>query len=115
MPKLPSPDESIGELLVRLIEDARVLVRAEVALYRSQVFAWIGKAKVIAALAVAALILVNGAAIALFVGLLLIFERRIGPIWATVIVVTATLLVAVLLGWLAARRVRKLIGERAVK
>lgn len=109
------PSESIGELLGRLVDDARESTRAEVALYRAQILNWVAQARVVALLAVTALMLVNAAIIALFVGLLLILQHQLGPIWATVIVTVATLALAGLFGWLAVRRVRRLIAQRMPK
>ena len=105
------PSESIGELLGRLVEDTRETASAEIALYRARLVDWIGQAKLIAIYGVVALLLLNAAVIALFVGLLLIAQYYLGPICATVIVVLGTLAVACLFGWLALRHVR-LLGAK---
>ncbi len=109
------PSESIGELLSRLVGDARESVRAEVGLYRAQILNWIARAKIVAAFGVITLMLVNAAIIALIVGLLLIAQCNVGPIWATVIVVVGTLICAMLFGWLGLRQLRGLIAKRMPK
>jgi hypothetical protein len=106
------PSESIGELLSRLVGDARESIRAEVGLYRAQILNWIAR---VAAFGVITLMLVNAAIIALIVGLLLIAQCNVGPIWATVIVVVGTLICAALFGWLALRQLRGLIAKRMPK
>jgi hypothetical protein len=105
----PSPPEpSIGSLVATLAEDGRAYALAEVATYRAKAMAWLGEAKFVAIFGFSALLLVNGAIIALFVGLLLTLVPRVGPGWATVIVVGGTLVLAGLFGWLALRHVRKM-------
>lgn len=109
------PSESIGELLSRLVEDLRESTRAEVALYRAQILGWVAQAKIVATYGIIALLLVNSAVIALFVGLLLILQHHVGPLWATVIVVLGTLAIAGVFGWLATRHVKRLISQRMPK
>lgn len=109
------PSESIGELLGRLVEDARETAKAEVGLYKAQALNFVGEAKLVGVYGVVALLLVNAAVISLFVGLLLIVQQQLGPIWATIIVVLGTLGVAGLFGWLALRHVRRLTAKGQVK
>ena len=106
----PPPEPSIGTLVGTLVEDGRAYALAEVATYRAKAMAWLGEAKFVAIFGVSALVLANCAIIALFVGLLLTLAPRVGPGWATVIVVGGTLAIAGLLGWFALRHVRKMSG-----
>lgn len=104
----PPPEDSIGALIGQLVADARGYAMAELAIYRAKATAWLGEAKFVAIYAVVAIVLANAAIIALFVGLLLTLAPRVGPGWATVIVVGGTLALVGLLGWLALRHIRKL-------
>lgn len=104
----PPPEDSIGTLIGQSVQDARAYALAEVAVYRAKAMAWLGEAKFVAIFGVSALVLVNCAIIALFVGLLLTLAPRVGPGWATVIVVGGTSAIAGLLGWFALRHVRKM-------
>lgn len=106
----PARQESISELLSRLVSDVKAVAATEVALYRAKSASWLGQAKMIAIFGVAALILANAAIIALLVGLILTIQTLVGPGWATVIVVLGTLVIAGLLGWLASGRVGKLLA-----
>ena len=108
----PPPEPGIGALIGQLTTDARAYAVAELAIYRAKASAWIGEAKFVAMFGVSALVLANAAIIALFVGLLLTLTPRVGPGWATVIVVGGTLALAGLLGWLALRHVRKMSGGK---
>ncbi len=96
----PPPEaESIGSLFMRLIEDAERFVRAEMRLYRAQLFARLGEARLAILLGATAFLLAQSALIAMLVGLVMILRRPFGPVWATIIVVVGALLVAgVLLG-----------------
>jgi hypothetical protein len=104
----PPPEPGIGALAGNLVEDGRAYAMAEVAVYRAKAVAWLGEAKFVAIFGAAALVLVNAAIIALLVGLLLTLAPRVGPGWATVIVVGGTLVLAGLLGWFALRHIRKM-------
>ncbi|MEN2785462.1 phage holin family protein [Sphingomonas qilianensis] len=108
----PPPEPSIGALAGDLVADARAYALAEVAVYRAKATVWLGEAKFVAIFGVSALVLANAAVIALFVGLLLTLAPRVGPGWATVIVVGGTLVLVALLGWLALRRVRKMSAAK---
>ncbi|MES2055753.1 MAG: phage holin family protein [Pseudomonadota bacterium] len=108
MDEQPSPDEnSISGLFSRLIDDAERFVRAEIRLYRAQLFERIGDAKTAILLGVTAFLLAQSAFIALFVGLVLILARAIGPAWAIVIVIGSGLAVAAVLVKIAIDKIRK--------
>lgn len=93
-----APDEGVGTLVHRAIEDARELAQAEVALVKIKVgeraSAWKSAAVFFAAAAVLAL----AAVIALLVGLIMTIATLVGPGWATLIVVGVTLVIAAVLG-----------------
>lgn len=97
-------DETIGGLFARLIDDGRDLVRAEIALHLAT---WRERVRdvrgAIVLVAVAAL-LVATSFVGLAVGCVLALSRWIGPFGAGLVVTLLTLLIAGLLGWLAARR-----------
>lgn len=112
-PDLLPPDEGIGALVTRVVDDAKAFVAAEIALYRAKAMVWVGTIKVVAILGVTALVLVNAAVIALLVGLILTLQPLVGAGWATLIVVLATLAVAGLLGWLAASRIGRMSAGKA--
>ena len=112
LPDIPS-EESIGGLLARLVADTRAFVQAQIALYKAQASSWIAKARTIAIFGVIALIFVHMAIVTLFIGLLLTLAPRVGPGWATVIVVGGTLVVAIVFGWLAYRKIGTLGADKA--
>lgn len=108
----PVPDdESIGELIGRLVEDAKAFGRAEVAYYRTIASERLTGARTGLILVLAAVLLVVAAAIALILGLLLILQACVGPIWATVIVVLGTIAVAALLGWIGYGKIRSVLAR----
>ena len=59
------------------------------------------------------LVLVLSAVTALLVGLILTLATLVGPGFATLIVILATLVVAGLLGWLAYRHMLRVFGDKA--
>ena len=109
--QLLPPDESLGTLITRVVDDAKAFVAAEIALYRAKAMSWVGTIKVVAILGVTALVLVNAAVIALLVGLILTLQTVVGAGWATLIVVAVTLAIAGLLGRLAAGRIGKMSAK----
>ncbi|MBO9622792.1 MAG: phage holin family protein [Sphingomonas sp.] len=104
-------EESIGELFGRLVEDGKGFARAELGYYRAVAADKLAQAKAGLILAGVALLLALAGAIALVVGLVLTLAALIGPGWATLVVVLATLLVAALLGWLAWRHFQRMTGS----
>jgi len=94
-------DEGIGALISRLVEDAKAFVFAEVAVYRARALKIVSDYRAAAVLGVVALILAHAAVIALLVGIILSIAQALGPIWATLITVGGTLLIAGLLVWIA--------------
>ena len=104
-------EESIGDLLGRLVEDGKAFVRAELGYYRALATDKYYQARAGLILAGAALLLLMAAAIALVVGLVLTLATLVGPGWATLIAVAVTLAVATLLAWLARRHFRRMAGS----
>jgi hypothetical protein len=104
----PPDDDSIGALISRLIDDAERFVRAEVRLYRAQLFNRIGQARTPILLGAIAFLLAQSAIIATVVGLVLILRRPLGPVGATLVVGVGALLIAGLLLRIAIGRIRKL-------
>ncbi len=105
-------DDGIGALAARAIADGRAYADAEIAYWRALALDRLGDAKVVAILGIAGFLLIQAAAIALIVGLLLVLAPRIGPGPATVIVVLISAGMAALLGWAAVKRLRRVTRPR---
>jgi hypothetical protein len=111
MPERDETDESIGALLTRLVDDGKTYARAEIGYYRALTLGKLNEAKLGLVLGVAALVLALAAAIGLVVGLVFTLATLVGPGYATLIVVIATLAIAGLLGWLAAGHIGRAFGS----
>ncbi|MHA6719405.1 phage holin family protein [Sphingomonas sp. RS6] len=101
----------LGELLATLGADARGYAQAELDYYRALAakrFQMARGALLAGALAIA---LAIAAAIGLVTGMILTLATLVGPGWSTLIVVSAALLVAALLGRVAARGLREALGK----
>ena len=109
-PPEKGPDlNGIGHLFSRLIDDAERFVRAEVNLYRAQIFARLSEAKVAILLGATAFLLAQSALIAMLVGLVLVVRMQVhSAAWATVIVVGGALLVAGVMVAVAVAKIRKI-------
>lgn len=105
-------EESIGELLGRLVEDGKGFARAELSYYRTLGTGKLAEAKAPAIFGAAALVIALSAVTALLVGLILTLATLVGPGLATLIVILATLALAGLLGWLAYQRVSRMFGSK---
>lgn len=106
----PGQGESIGELLSRVVADARQVVIAEIDVHKAKLFAKVAEARSAAILLLASLVIGSLALTGLVVGALLSLSRFVGPVWATVIVVGSLSIGAALCGWLALRHFRALVG-----
>ncbi len=96
----PEPeDESIGALLGRLAEDAKLLGEAEIDYYRTLARGKLHDARTGLWLGAIAIGLALAASVALVVGLVLTLSPSVGPGWATLIVVTFIGGWSALLGW----------------
>ncbi len=85
----PEEKAGIGTLIGRLVEDGKGYVRAEFAYVKALAGERMRAAKSGVIFLVAGLVLLHGALIALFVGLVLSLATIIGPFWAMLIVVAA--------------------------
>lgn len=103
-------DAGIGELIGQLTEDAKDYARAEVDYLKAVTRLKLAEIKGAAIAAILAFALALAAAIGLIVGAILTLATLVGPGWATLIVVSISLVVATLLGWTAARGFRKAMG-----
>lgn len=89
--------DSLGELLTRLAHDARDAAKAEVTLAKARGTAVVTRYKSAAIWFAAAGVLALAALIALLVGLIATLTPRVGPGWATLIVIgTVTVLAAIM-------------------
>lgn len=108
----PDADEaamkSLTSQVTDLIEDVRILARAEVEYYRVKLSVNMAATKRVLALAGIAIICATMAVIALILGLLLILSDYFGPVAATGIVTGSTLLVAVITMGMAIKRAKRL-------
>lgn len=109
-PPVPPP-HSIRESFTRLVDSGRDLVSAELEWAKLRGQAAAACLRDAAILGVAALVLALGAVGALLVGLVLILQPLIGTALAVLAVVAGALLIAGLLGWLAARRAAAMFRE----
>lgn len=105
-------DERLGELLGRLSTDGKAYVQAEIAYYKALAADRGGKAGVAAAYGAGAAVLALAGLIALLVGLILTLATRLGPGWATLIVVGVTFALAAVLGIMARNKARLITGPR---
>lgn len=104
-------EESIGELIGRLVEDGKGVARAEIDYYRALAATKVGEARAGLILGIAALVIALCSVTALLVGLILSLAPLVGPGLATLIVIVVALALASLLGWLAYRHLARLFGD----
>ncbi len=90
-------------LLKQLIEDARNVARAEIDLFKARAFDLVARSRTALVLLVTALLAVQGAVVALMVGLVLQLAPIVGAAFAGLIVTAVLLLIAGLLAWIAIR------------
>lgn len=110
-PESEPGDESIGDLFGRLVDDAKGFGHAEIDYYRTLVRERLRAAKTSLWMGAVAMSLALAASVALVVGLVLTLAPRVGPGWATLIVVSVALGAASLMGWLAWRQIKRVMGE----
>ncbi len=106
-PASTDADESIVALFSRLVDDAETFVRAEIRLYRANLFARLTEARTAIIMILTAFLLAQSAIIALLVGLVVILRPSLGAIGATATVVTVAITIAGLLAWLAIDKIRR--------
>ena len=107
-----SEDEGLGDLLTRLVDDGKGYAHAEISYYKTLVRSKLRDARSMLWLGALALALAQAAAVALVVGLVLTLSPRVGPGWATLIVVVSISAVAAILGRLAWVHVKRIVGEK---
>lgn len=103
---IEADDESVPALLTRLVEETRQLAGAEVALIKVRVGSRVTAYRSAAIFFAVAGVLALAAVIALLVGAILTLATRVGPGWATVIVVVVTLLIAGVLGFVGSNKLK---------
>lgn len=106
-PETEQERETIGELLRRLVEEARALVKAELALFRTDFYRRIARARVGALLLLIGAIMGQAAAVTLLVTLSFVLTPWIGRLGGSVVAVALGAGIAV---WAIRTGVRKLIA-----
>jgi hypothetical protein len=103
---MPRGDAAPGlpTLLRRLIDDACNVARAELRLVKARTYDLIRRSRTAILLLIVALLALQGAMIALVVGLVLQLVPLVGAAWAGVIVMAALLLIAGIFAWSAMRQ-----------
>ena len=87
MTREPDTKAGIAQLFGQLVEDGKAYAQAEIGYVRALAGERLRAAKSGVIFVIAGLILLHGALIALFVGLVLSLATLVGPLWATMIVV----------------------------
>jgi len=108
----PDPEDGIGDLFGRLVEDGKGYARAELGYYQTLVRSKLRDARAMLWMGAAALALAQAAMVALVVGLVLTLAPRVGPGWATLIVVVGISAVAAIMARLAWVHVKRILGEQ---
>jgi len=103
----PKPEDSIPQLVSRLIDDGEQFVRAELKLYRARLFSRLDEARTAILLGIGALVLAQAVLVAGLVGILLALRKYVGPELATVILVVIGLGLTALMAWLALRLIKR--------
>ena len=98
-------------LFRQLIDDARNVVRAETHLVKARAFDLARRSRSAVLLLIIALLAVQGAVVAVMVGLVMQLAPLVGAAWAGVIVMVALLLIAGLLAWVALRIFTRPVGN----
>jgi len=103
--------ESIVELCEQLVDDAKLVARAEVARLRAIVFRRIVKGRMAVFFGVGSALLAQSAVLLLLVGLLIFLRRQVGILGATAIVMGVAIAASALFAWLAFRRVKMALSK----
>jgi len=104
--------EGVGDLLARLLDDAKGYGQAELDYYKTLARERLRAARTSLWMGGVALALGLAAGVALVVGLVLTLTPLVGPGWATVIVVSGSLGAAGLMGWLAWQQIKRVMGNK---
>ncbi|MGN6374700.1 MAG: phage holin family protein [Sphingomonas sp.] len=100
----------LPDLFSRLVNNAKEVARAEIDCFRAKAFRRLVKARGAIFLGVASMLLTQAAVITALVALVAILTFPLGLIWAAVIVVFGTLIIAGILGRLALNRIQKIVN-----
>nr|WP_209023308.1 phage holin family protein [Sphingomonas jejuensis] len=100
----------MADLIGQVREDGVRYAKAEIAFHRERLTLRVGEFKQVAIFGVAAALIALSALITLLVGLVMTLTPRVGPFWATLIVVGASLLLAFLLVKVAQRHLGRIGG-----
>lgn len=103
----PQPEDSIPQLVSRLIDDGEQFVRAELKLYRARLFSRLDEVRNAILLGIGALVLAQAILVAGLVGILLTLRPYTGTALATLIMVVLGLLTTALMAWLAYRLIKR--------
>lgn len=106
-----SEQESLRDLIARLIDSGKAYARAEVALIRQTVVTRIGQIKPAIALAIPAIFIIQAALTVLLVALGFVLARWLGPAGGMAAAAAIGLIVAGLLIWFSIRLIAP--GKRA--
>lgn len=101
----------VGDTIVQVADDAKAYAAAQIALYKALALARWRMAQGGLIFGAIAAVLALSAVTALLVGLILSLATLIGPLGATAVVIVVTLVIAGVLGWLAARRIGEAMGS----
>ena len=112
MPAPETEEETVGELLTRLADDARAYGQAELDYYKTLVRERLRAGRTSLWMGGVALSLGLAAGVALVVGLVLTLAPLVGPGFATLIVVAVTLGLSALMGWLAWQQIKRVLGNK---
>ncbi|WP_147414330.1 phage holin family protein [Sphingomonas gilva] len=98
--------DSIVGLVTRLIDDVERFVRAEISLYRAQLFDRLKEAQTAIVMLIAVFMLAQATLFTLLVVLVLILRRWIGIYWASAIVIGLAIVIMALLASAALKRIK---------
>ena len=104
--------EGLGDLFGRLVDDGKDYARAEIGYYKTLVRSKLRDARAMLWMGAVALGLAQAAIIALVVGLVFTLAPRIGPGWATLIVVVGIGALSAVMAYLAWTHIKRIIGEK---
>lgn len=108
-------DEGLGTVVTRVVDDAKAYAQAEVTLWKTVAGTRGSQAGIAAGFAAGAVVIALSAVVALLVGAILSLRPVMGPGWATLLVVVVALLLAGILGKMAAsgfKRVFAPLGDK---
>ncbi|MEG3179931.1 hypothetical protein [Sphingomonas sp. LT1P40] len=105
-------DDGVGSLIARTFADGRAYAEAELGYWRALALGRLADARAAAIFGMVVFLLAQAAAIALIVGLVMIFTPYVGPGMATLIVVLVAGSAAAVFAFAALRRFRRATRPR---